>query len=284
MNAMLTYSFMQRAFLAALLVGGLCSLVGFFVVLRRLSFVTVGLSHAAFGGVALGILLGVNPVFSGGVFTTVVALAIGTVSSRTRISEDTVIGVFFSSSMALGVVLLGLARGYQADIFGYLFGNILAVGREDLWALGVAGLAVTGFILYFFKELFALCFDEDMARAQGLPVTFLYLGLLVSVAITVMVSVKLVGVILASALLVIPAATGLALSVNYRTVLALALASALGSGLAGLVVSYRYDLASGATIVICATLVFLVASGIRLGRTRRVTRPSPSRKKGVSSG
>jgi len=275
---------MQRAFLAALLVGGLCSLVGFFVVLRRLSFVTVGLSHAAFGGVALGILLGVNPVFSGGVFTTVVALAIGTVSSRTRISEDTVIGVFFSSSMALGVVLLGLARGYQADIFGYLFGNILAVGREDLWALGVAGLAVTGFILYFFKELFALCFDEDMARAQGLPVTFLYFGLLVSVAITVMVSVKLVGVILASALLVIPAATGLALSENYRTVLALALASALGSGLAGLAVSYRYDLASGATIVICATLVFLVASGIRLGRARRVTRPSPPRKEGVSSG
>ncbi|MEW6082019.1 MAG: metal ABC transporter permease [Bacillota bacterium] len=279
---MLTYSFMQRAFLAAILLGGLCSLVGFFVVLRRLSFVTVGLSHAAFGGVALGILLGVSPVLSGGVFTTLVALATGTVSSRTRISEDTVIGVFFSSSMALGVVLLGLAGGYQADIFGYLFGNILAIGREDLWTLGVAGLAVTGFILYFFKELLALCFDEEMARAQGLPVTPLYLGLLVSVAVTVIVSVRLVGVILASALLVIPAATGLALSCNYRMVLVLALASALGSGLTGLVLSYWYDLASGATIVICATLVFLLASGIRMGRARRAARSTPPGEGGIS--
>ncbi len=260
MTSALAYGFMQRALLATLMVASLCSLVGFFVVLKRLSFVSVGLSHAAFGGVAIGLLLGTNPVLTAGVFAVAVAIAIGVVSRGTRVPEDTVIGVFYSCSMALGVILVGLSRSYQADLFGYLFGNVLAVTPGDLKAVAVVGGIVTAYLALFFKETLAICFDEEMARVQGLPVCLVYYGLLVCVAATVMVCVRVVGIVLASALLVIPAATGLACSSDYRWALAISLTTGVLSGLLGLGFSYSLDLASGASIVLCAGAAFLLVN------------------------
>lgn len=258
MTSILTYGFVQRALLATLMVASLCSLVGFFVVLKRLSFVSVGLSHAAFGGVALGLLLGTDPMLTAGAFAVAMAIIIGAVSRGTRLSEDTIIGVFFSCSMALGVVLIGVCQGYQADLFGYLFGNVLAVTPGDLRAVAVVGGGVTVYLALFFKETLAIAFDEEMARVQGLPVSLMYHGLLVCVAATVMVCVRVVGIVLASALLVIPAATGLVCASDYRWVLAISLSTGILSGLLGLGLSYCLDLASGASIVLCAGAVFLL--------------------------
>lgn len=256
---MLSFSFMQRALAAAVIVGVLCSVLAFFVVLKRLSFVGVGVSHSALGGVALGVIAGVDPVITGGFFATAVAWLIGWVSRKGHMSEDTVIGTFFSASMALGVVLLGLARSYTADLMSYLFGNILAITETDLWLLGGLTVLVLLFVSLFFKELLTMTFDEELAQADGLPVGPLYFGLLTAIALTVVVTVKAVGLVLSSALLVIPAATGFELAKDFRRMLAISVATGVIGSVAGLVVSFYLDVASGATIVLGLSLIFLMA-------------------------
>ena len=256
---MLSFSFMQRALIAAVIVGVLCSVLAFFVVLKKLSFVGVGVSHSALGGVALGVIAGVDPVITGGFFATAVAWLIGWVSRKGHMSEDTVIGTFFSASMALGVVLLGLARSYTADLMSYLFGNILAITETDLWLLGGLTVLVLLFVSLFFKELLTMTFDEELAQADGLPVGPLYFGLLTAIALTVVVTVKAVGLVLSSALLVIPAATGFELAKDFRRMLAISVATGVIGSVAGLVVSFYLDVASGATIVLGLSLIFLMA-------------------------
>lgn len=256
---MLTFDFMLRAFLGGIIVCLLCSFLSFFVVLKRLSFIGVGISHSALGGIAIGLLAGINPFLSAGIFSAMIAWAIGITSRMGKIHEDATIGIFFSAAMAFGVVLISLSSGYQADLFSLLFGNILAITAQDLWMLGVCGLVVSLFLFLFFKELLAISFDEEIARIGGLPVAFLYYGLLTAMAVTVVASIKVVGVILVEALLVIPAATGLQLSRNYRWMLFFSLLTGLLSVLSGLILSYQYDLPSGAAIVLCAAILFALA-------------------------
>lgn len=250
---------MQRALLAAVLVGIIGGFTSFFVVLKRLAFIGAGVSHAAFGGVAIGLHLGMDPLLSGGLFATLVSWAIGWVSRRGGMHEDTVIGVFFAGSMALGVVLMSLLEGWMTDLFSFLFGNILAVTAADLTILAAVGAAVTAFLALYFKELLTFAFDEELARAEALPVTSLYYGLLTALAATLIVAVKVVGIVLVSALMVIPAAIGYELSRNFRGMLAIALVSGVACNVAGLVVSYIYDVPAGATMVLCAAGLFLVS-------------------------
>lgn len=259
MIEMWSYDFMQRALLAGVMVGILCSFISLFVFLKRLSFVGVGISHSAFGGVALGLYWGINPILAGGVFATLVAWAIGYVSRRGEIQEDVSIGIFFSSAMALGITVVSLTEGYYTDLFSFLFGNILAVNNLDLWALAGLGGLILILLGLFFKELLFMCFDEELARVNGVPVTTLYYLLLTCIAVTVVVVVKMVGVILASALLVIPAATASELTTNFRGMLVLSLATGVISALGGLGLSYHYDLASGSIIVLFAAMLFLLA-------------------------
>lgn len=255
----LAYEFMQRALIAGILAGVLCSSVSLFVVLQRMAFVGVGVSHSALGGIAIGILLGINPVFSAAVFCTLVAWSIGLVSKKGKLHEDTVIGVFFSTSMALGIALISLAPGYQPELFGFLFGNILAVTTTDIILLAVSGSLIILFLAFFFKELLFVCFDSESARAAGIPVTFLYFALLTVIAITVVVSVKILGIVLASALLVIPAITGYEISRNFRGMLVVSICCGVFSAILGLWLSYLLDLPSGATIVLCAASLFFLA-------------------------
>lgn len=258
MAEMLSLGFMQRAILAGLLIGLLCSAVSFFVYLKRLSFAGVGISHSALGGLAIGLLTNTNPVFVAAIFSTLVAWGTGATSRRGEVHEDAAIGIFFSSAMALGVALIGMYRGYAADLFSFLFGNILAVTVSDLWILAVVAAVVLAAITLLFKDLIALCFDEEVACASGLPVSALYYTLLTIIAVTVVVSVKVVGVVLASALLVIPAATGFELAGNYRGMIVVAILAGILSSLGGLWLSYALDLASGATIVLLASAMFFL--------------------------
>lgn len=255
----LDYAFMQRAILSVILVGLLCSTLSFFVVLKNLSFMGAGISHAMLGGIAIGVLAGINPLYTGAVFAVLMAVTIGYISRNGYIKEDTLIGVFFPTGMALGITLISFKEGYYPELFSLLFGNVLAVSVEDLWFLAVIMVLVLLFFTVFFKELLTICFDEELARANGLPVTFLHIGLLVSLALSVVVSVRVVGVVLAAALLVIPAATGQRLSANYRGMLFLALVIGLSSGLTGLMFSYAWDVPSGASIVLCAAAIFFAA-------------------------
>jgi zinc transport system permease protein len=274
MGELLAYGFMQKALVAGVLVSVICSVVSFFVLVNRLSFIGVGISHAAFGGVALGIMLGVDPTLSAVIFSVVTAWLIGMVSRKGMLDEDTTIGIFYAAAMALGVVIIGLSRGYNVDLFGYLFGNILSVTGADLWIVGILGVLVLGTILFVFKELLYISFDEESAQVNGIPVAFLYYLLLTLMAVTIVISMKVVGIILVSALLVIPAAAAYEVTTNYRVVILVSVLVGLFSSLGGLLLSFRFNTASGATIVLVSALVFLLFFGLRsvsrrVGRSRR---------------
>lgn len=263
MSEILAYGFMQRALLAALLVGTLCSTISFFVVLKRISFLGAGISHTALGGIALGLVAGVDPVLTGSIFAVGTAMSTGYISRVGKISEDTVIGIFYAFGMALGIALISTFKGYYPELFALLFGNILSVSVKDLLYMSLALVVILAYIILFFKELLAICFDEEMAEAAGLPVKPIFLGLLAAMGLTVMVSIQLVGVVLVSALIVIPGATASRLSRNYRGMLAISLVIGLAGSFGGLFISYYYPVPPGAAIVLILAAIFVLSMAVK---------------------
>ncbi len=255
----LTYTFMQRALLEAVIIGAVCAVVGVYVVLNSLSFIGAGISHATFAGIALGFVLGVNPTLTAIVFVTGVALTIGAVRDKSSLRHDTIVGIFFAATMALGIMLLSFMQNMYVDIFGYLFGNILAVSGEDLWISGGMALAIFASVGLFYKELLAMSFDAEMAAVIGMPVRWLSHLLLVLIALTIVLSVKAVGIVLVSALIVIPAATAYQLTKNFRTMMILSIITGVASSVFGLLLSYWFNIPSGATIVLLTTALFFIA-------------------------
>jgi len=258
-----TLGFLQRALAAAVLVSLLCGMLSTFVVLRRMAFIGVGISHSAFGGVALGFLLGVDPLWTGIAFALGVALLIEWAQTHTRVAEDTAIGIFFAASMALGLVFLHLSQAYNVDVFGFLFGNILAIGARQVWQILGVTAGVLAVILAFFKELVFLSFDEEMAWVSGVPVKALRYLFLVLMALVVIVTIYLVGIILVSALLVIPGAIAQNLSRRLKNMVWVSAGVAMGSAVGGLIFSYGIDLPSGATIVLVLAVLYLGTSLLR---------------------
>jgi len=252
------YTFMQRALLEALLMGAMCSIIGVYVVLNGLSFIGAGISHSAFGGVALGLMLGINPVFSALVFSTLVAASIGFVSERGKLKHDTAVGIFFAATMGIGVLIISKLEGYYQDVFSYLFGNILSVTGTDIVVTTVVVGVVLLCVSVFYKELLALSFDAELAAVMGLPTRKLYYLLLVLMSISVVVAVKAIGVVLVSALLVTPAAAAYQLTTRFRTMMSLSVLFGTASSVTGLLLSAWLNLPSGAAIVLVATATFFL--------------------------
>jgi ABC-type Mn2+/Zn2+ transport system permease subunit len=265
----LHYAFMQRALLAGTLIGAVCAVVGVYVVLRGLSFIGAGIAHASFGGVALGFLLGVNPVLSAVAFCLATAWGIGLVARKGEVKEDTAIGIFFASTMALGILFIGLMHGYNVDLFGYLFGSILAVTPQDLWITLGLGAAVLFVVGLFFKELLFVAFDPEMAAVTGVPAGKIYFLLISVIALTVVLSIKVIGIVLVSALIVTPAAAAYQLTEDFRRMMLLAVLIGVASTVGGLLLSYPLNTASGATIVLLATLIFMISALLSPRRRRR---------------
>lgn len=266
----LGYAFMQRALFAGVLIGALCAIIGVYVILKGLSFIGAGIAHASFGGVALGFLLGLNPVATAVIFCLLTGWSIGIVVCTSQVKEDTAVGIFFASTMAFGILLIGLLQGYNIDLFGYLFGSILAVGRQDLWITFGLGLFILLIVGLFYKELLFVTFDAEMAEVTGVPAGKIYFLLITLVALTVVISIKVVGIVLVSALLVTPAAAAYQLTQEFGRMMALAVIIGVGSAVGGLLLSYRLDTASGATIVLLATLIFFFSVLVSPRRWRRV--------------
>jgi len=252
----LGYAFFQRALVASVLAGVVCAVVGSYVVLKGLAFIGDAIAHAAFPGVVVAFILGGPYVIGGGVAAFLTAISIGWVSRRARIRVDTAIGVLFAGTFALGIFLFSTIRGFVGDLFGFLVGNVLAIGPDELMALLILGALVLGVVALLWKELLYSTFDPLGAAASGLPVgplEYLFLGL---VAVTIVVSLQAVGIILVVAMLVTPAATAQMLTVRFsRLIISATLIGGL-TAIAGLYVSYWFDVASGATIVLVQTLVF----------------------------
>ena len=251
--------FMQRAFTAGILIALLCGLFSTFVVLKRLSFIGVGISHSAFGGVSLGYFLGINPTLSAIVFSAAVALLIGFINRRGKLHEDTAIGIFFALTMALGIFFIGISKKYNVDLFGYLFGNILAITKTDLVLVLVSTPILLIILAAMFKDLLFISFDEEVATTSGIPVGPVYYLFLLCMAIAIILAIKVVGIILVSALLVLPAATARQLTNNYRALAVCSVVLGVVSTIVGLFLSYYLDLSSGATIVLFAGLLFFLS-------------------------
>lgn len=262
--------FGRNALLASILIALLGSVVGFFVVLRKMAFVTVGVSHAALGGVALGVLLGVSPMACALAFAVVVALGMAALGRR-GVAEDTAMGVFFPAAMAFGVVVIQAAPTYQRDLLSYLFGNILTVSPGDLRTLVVVTVIVLALLALFFKELLFISFDEESAHAGGIAVAPFRTLLLVLTAVSVVVAIKALGVVLVSAMLVVPSASASLLTRRWPFMLAGSVVFGLVAMVAGLLLSFSSDnLPTGpAAVLVGAVLFGLSAVVSRLVAARR---------------
>ncbi|HEX7613443.1 MAG TPA: metal ABC transporter permease, partial [Candidatus Limnocylindrales bacterium] len=252
-------AFFLRALVAAILVGTVCAVVGTYVVLKGLAFIGDAVSHAAFPGVVASFLLG-TPYFLGAAVAAVgTALSIGFVSRRTQLRLDTTVGVVFAGTFALGIFMYSTIHGFVMDLMGLLFGNVLLISFDDLLGLVALGLLVLAVIVVLWKELLYATFDPLGAAASGLPVELLEYVYLAVVALTIVVSLKAVGIILVVAMLVTPAATAQLLTVRFGRMMALAILVGIVSAVVGLYVSLWADAASGATIVLVETALFVAA-------------------------
>lgn len=264
--SILQYPFMQRALVAGLAIGFLCAVIGVFVTLRSMSFFSDAIAHAALAGIALGVLLGMDPVLAAVIFCVVVALGITYLTVRTELTSDTVIGVFFSGSMALGVLVIGFQKGYQTDLLSYLFGDILSVSDLDVVLALALTTLVVGLIFWRSTLLIKVALNRDLAQVEGVnAVAWDYL-FMVLLALTVSVSLRIVGIVLVSALIIVPAAAARNLARDFRGLMGMAAAIGLVSAVVGLVASFYTDTPSGPTIVLMAIVIFVASF---LGRLRR---------------
>ena len=255
----MTYGFMQRGLVAAVLVGIVCAVMGAFVVLRGLAFIGDAVSHAAFPGLVIAYLTGI-PLYIGAAIAAVgTALAIGVVARRGALRFDTAVGVLFAGMFALGILLFSTIQGYVADLFGYLLGNVLGITFVDIVQIALLGGVVLIIVAILRKEFLYASFDPAGAAASGLPVVMLDYLLLGLIGVTIVVSIQAVGIIMVVAMLVTPAATGQLLVSQFWDLVKVAIAVATVAAVAGLYLSFYLNVASGASIVLIETMLFGLA-------------------------
>jgi zinc transport system permease protein len=264
MSEALQFDFMRNALWAGLLVSIACGIIGTFVVINRLVFVSGGIAHAAYGGIGLGYFFQFNPVLGAIFFSLVSALAMGLVQRKTRQRADTIIGVMWAIGMAIGVIFVDLTEGYKADLMSYLFGSILAVPKSDLLIMLVLDLIIVALVFLFYKELLAISFDETFATVANVPVDAIYLTLMCLVALTVVMMMRVVGLILVIALLTMPAAIAGQWVKEMKQMMVLASILGMSFTTAGLWLSYWLNLTSGATIILVAGAIYLLSITVQL--------------------
>ncbi|MCM1981929.1 metal ABC transporter permease [Lyngbya confervoides] len=254
----LQFDFMRNALLAGVLVSIACGIVGTFVVINRIVFVSGGIAHAAYGGIGLGYFFRFNPVLGAVIFSIGAALAMGVVQLQTRQRTDTIIGVIWAIGMAIGIVLVDLTSGYKADLMSYLFGSILAVPTQDLWIMLILDGIIVTLVSLFYKELLAISFDEMFATVMNVPVKTIYITLLCLIALTVVMMMRVVGLIMVIALLTMPAAISGQFVKNMKWMMVVASLLGVIFTTGGLWLSFTLNLTSGATIILVSGSVYLI--------------------------
>jgi len=267
MELFFSYGFFQRALVAGLFVAVACAVLGLFLVLRREAMIGHGLAHVTFGGVALGLFLNILPLAAALVIAVIASLAIMRLREKAGLHGDTAIGIFSSVGMALGIVLATLAGRFNADLLSYLFGDILAIDGLEVGLSTALAVVVIAAVLGNYRSLMYLTFDPEAAKASGVRTARLDILLAVLTSITVVMGMKVVGILLVAALLVIPAGAGLLLAANFRQALSLSSLVACLSVVLGLVAAFYLDLPASATVVITSFLLF---GGAYLLRRKRL--------------
>ncbi|MFO7866660.1 MAG: metal ABC transporter permease [Candidatus Aminicenantes bacterium] len=258
MFEILSYGFIQRAFLAGGFIAVSCALLGVFLILRRDAMIGHGLAHVIFAGVALGLLLEIMPLLSALAVGILTALAVLKIKQTAGLYGDTAIAIFSSTGFALGVLLVTLSRRFNVDLFSYLFGEVLAIENSEVWISLAITLTVIGGLLWNYPRLMYITFDPESAKVSGIRVERLEMMLTVMTAVTIVLGIKIVGILLIPALLVIPAAGGLQLASHFKGVLIASAVIGFISAAAGLLLSILLDWPPSATIVLLAFLIFLI--------------------------
>jgi zinc transport system permease protein len=265
------FEFMRNALFAAILSSVACGVIGTYVVVRKLGFISGGIAHTAFGGIGLGYYLGLNPLSGIIPFGLAAAIGIGLLTRKAKISEDTAIGAFWAAGMSVGVILIGLTPGYAPNLFSYLFGNILTVPSSDLWLIGILDLLILIVVWLLEKEFLAISFDEEYARISGLKTVTLDILMLCLIALTVVIMVRVVGIVMVIALLTIPASVSRNFSSSLIGMMVFGMAFTIFFSISGLWLSWAFDMASGATIILVASFVFLVNALLCSKRSQNVS-------------
>jgi zinc transport system permease protein len=255
----LGFEFMQNALVAGLLASVICGIMGTLVVVNRIVFLSGGIAHAAYGGIGLAFFFN-WPFLLGAIgFSLFAAMVMAAISHTIKHRADTIIGVIWALGMAFGIILIDMSPGYNVDLMSYLFGSILAVPRSDLYFMALVGVVMTILIVYYYQDLLAMSYDEEFARIRGVPVKMLYFGLIGMLAVTIVLVIQVVGLILVIALLTIP--PFIVEKYASSMVQMMVASSVLGAlfTLTGLWLSYRYNLTSGASIIMVSGIVFVVS-------------------------
>lgn len=260
------FEFMQNALLAGLIVGLICPAIGVFLVVRRLSLMADALSHITLSGIAAGILIQknvtilqwVNPMYVGMFFSVAGSLIVEQLRKAYRFYQELAIPIILSSGIGLGVVLISIANGFNASLFSYLFGSVVAVSRTDLWTIVGVGIIVLVTLILLYKELFALSFDEEYARISGIKRKWVNFTFIILVALTIAISMRIVGILLVSSLITLPVAAAIQLSNSFKQTIWLSICFAELSVLGGLTVAFYLNWASGGTIVLFSVLVLII--------------------------
>jgi zinc transport system permease protein len=269
MIELLQYAFFRNALLGSLLTAIACSMVGTYIVSRRLVFISGGITHASFGGLGLGFYLGLNPVLTAMLFAILSAFGVEWASRSRQVREDSAIAGVWSLGMALGVIFIFLTPGYAPNLSAYLFGNILTVSSTDIYLMLLLAVALTVVFTFLFREIVYVAFDPEFAFTQRLPVRWIEYMMMVFIAVTIVLSIRLVGIMLLMSMLTLPQMIVNLFTADFRTIVWGSIGVGFLACLAGLLLSYFLDVPSGAFIILILVIAFLVAKGCRKQATRR---------------
>lgn len=257
----LHYEFFQHALLAAFFSSVVCGIIGSYIVAKRLVFISGGITHASFGGIGLAYYLGMNPVLGAAIFALLSAFGVEFMTKKSGVREDSAIGMFWSVGMAVGIIFIYLSSGYTPNLMSFLFGNILTVTATDLWLMGMLMLTVIGFFVSFFSLILFVSFDEDYARTKRVPVMVVNYLLMSLVSLTIVLTIRVVGVILVISFLTLPQMTSNVLSNDLKRIILYSILIALLGSVAGLFISYYINLPSGPAIICIFVIIFLFIKG-----------------------
>ncbi len=266
MLEILQYDFIQNAIISGILISIAAGIIGSLVVVNKITFLTGGIAHSSYGGIGLAIYLGIPVLFGATVFAVITAILIAIITLKNRTRIDAIIGMMWASGMAIGIIFVDLTPGYNVDLMSYLFGSIIAVSAEDIQYMTVLDIFIIGIVVYFYKEILAVSYDSEFATLRGINVKFFYTLILILAALCVVAAIKAVGLILVIALLTIPTYLAETFASKLSSMMIISSVLATIFTILGLIVSYAYDISSGASIIMVAVLVLGVVKVFRFKR------------------
>lgn len=260
----LQYKFITNSLLAGILASISCGIIGTYIVTRRMVFLSGGITHASFGGIGIGYFFGLNPIISAAIFGVLSALGIEFVSKKTEIREDSVIGILWSFGMALGIMFVFLTPGYAPNLMSYLFGSILTVSTLDIWMMFGLNLILIMIFILFFRIILFISYDQEYAKTHKIAVDLINYLLISLVALTIVLNIKVVGIILVISLLTIPQSIANLFTKNFKNIILISIVIGLIGAFLGLVISYKINIPSGASIIFSLVMIFIIAKLLQL--------------------